>query len=202
LGELNLDKKQEIIKAAYELFCEKGYHLSLSEIANAVGIKTPSLYSHFSNKDEILDLMIQEEIYQYYRFLEEKIIEIEPMNIKDAMKNLFIFFIDYFSEYKRLRFWRTIPLLPNEQLRNTSSNLIKEKDKKYKQQLLAYFMKGVYEGEINPDVTESTLHLYLCMIQGVLDAMLLYPNDFEDNILPEEVFEAYWEGISAKRVIN
>lgn len=197
-----MDKKQEIIKAAYELFCEKGYHLSLSEIANAVGIKTPSLYSHFSNKDEILELMIHEEIYQYYRFLEEKIIEIESMNIKDAMKNLFIFFIDYFSEYKRLRFWRTIPLLPNEQLRNTSSILIKEKDKKYKQQLLSYFMKGVYDREIKPDITESTLHLYLCMIQGVLDAMLLYPNDFKDNILPEEVFEAYWEGISAKGPMN
>ena len=197
-----MDKKQEIIKAAYELFCEKGYHLSLSEIANAVGIKTPSLYSHFSNKDEILELMIHEEIYQYYRFLEEKIIEIESMNIKDAMKNLFIFFIDYFSEYKRLRFWRTIPLLPNEQLRNTSSDLIKEKDKKYKQQLLSYFMKGVYDREIKPDITESTLHLYLCMIQGVLDAMLLYPNDFKDNILPEEVFEAYWEGISAKGPMN
>lgn len=191
-----MDKKQEIIEAAFELFCEKGYHLTLSEIAHAVGIKTPSLYSHFNNKDEILELMIHEEIYRYYRLLEDKIIEIEPMNIRDAMKNLFVFFMDYFSEYKRLRFWRTIPLIPNDQLRNTSSRLIKEKDSQYKQKLLAYFMKGVYDGELKPDVTASTLHLYLCMIQGVLDAMLLYPNDYQDNIFAEEVFEAYWEGIS------
>lgn len=191
-----MDKKQEIIEAAFELFCEKGYHLTLSEIAHAVGIKTPSLYSHFNNKDEILELMIHEEIYRYYRLLDDKIIEIEPMNIKDAMKNLFVFFMDYFSEYKRLRFWRTIPLIPNDQLRNTSSRLIKEKDSQYKQKLLAYFMKGVYDGELKPDVTASTLHLYLCMIQGVLDAMLLYPNDYQDNIFAEEVFEAYWEGIS------
>ena len=197
-----MDKKQEIIKAAYELFCEKGYHLSLSEIANAVGIKTPSLYSHFSNKDEILELMIHEEIYRYYRLLDDKIIEIEPMNIKDAMKNLFVFFMDYFSEYKRLRFWRTIPLIPNDQLRNTSSRLIKEKDSQYKQKLLAYFMKGVYDGELKPDVTASTLHLYLCMIQGVLDAMLLYPKDYQDKIFAEKVFEAYWEGISAKGPMN
>lgn len=191
-----MDKKQEIIEAAFELFCEKGYHLTLSEIAHAVGIKTPSLYSHFNNKDEILELMIHEEIYRYYRLLDDKIIEIEPMNIKDAMKNLFVFFMDYFSEYKRLRFWRTIPLIPNDQLRNTSSRLIKEKDSQYKQKLLAYFMEGVYDGELKPDVTASTLHLYLCMIQGVLDAMLLYPNDYQDNIFAEEVFEAYWEGIS------
>ena len=194
-----MDKKQEIIEAAFELFCEKGYHLSLSEIANVVGIKTPSLYSHFNNKDEILELMIHEEIYRYYRFLEEKIIEIEPMNIKEAMRGLFKFFMAYFSEYKRLRFWRTIPLIPNEQLRNSSSRLIKEKDSQYKQQLQAYFMKGIYSGEIKPDVTESTLHLYLCMIQGVLDAMLLYPNEYQDNIFADEVFEAYWHGISAMK---
>ena len=71
-----MDKKQEIIEAAFELFCEKGYHLTLSEIAHAVGIKTPSLYSHFNNKDEILELMIHEEIYRYYRLLDDKIIEI------------------------------------------------------------------------------------------------------------------------------
>jgi len=196
LDGLDLDKKQEIIEAAFELFCEKGYHLTMSEIANAVGIKTPSLYSHFNNKDEILELMIHEEIYRYYRFLEEKIIEIEPMRIKDAMKSLFEFFMVYFSEYKRLRFWRTIPLISNDQLRNTSSRVIKEKDKKYNQQLQAYFMKGVYGGEIKPDVTENTLHLYLCMIQGVLDAMLLYPNDYKDNNFAEKIFEAYWDGIS------
>lgn len=193
-----MDKKQEIIEAAFELFCEKGYHLSLSEIANAVGIKTPSLYSHFKSKDEILDQMIHEEIYRYYQVLEDKIKEIKLMKIKDAMKNLFAFFIDYFSEYKRLRFWRTIPLIPNEQLRNTSSRLIKEKDNEYKQQLLAYFMKGVSDGDLKPDATERTLHLYLCMIQGVLDAMLLYPNDYKDNIFALDVFEAYWEGIRAK----
>lgn len=193
-----MDKKQEIIEAAFELFCEKGYHLSLSEIANAVGIKTPSLYSHFKSKDEILDQMIHEEIYRYYQVLEDKIKEIKLMKSKDAMKNLFAFFIDYFSEYKRLRFWRTIPLIPNEQLRNTSSRLIKEKDNEYKQQLLAYFMKGVSDGDLKPDATERTLHLYLCMIQGVLDAMLLYPNDYKDNIFALDVFEAYWEGIRAK----
>lgn len=197
-----MDKKQEIIEASFELFCEKGYHLSLSEIASAVGIKTPSLYSHFKNKDELLELMIREEIHQYYRFLERKIIEINPMNTKEAMKSLFVFFMSYFSEYKRLRFWRTIPLIPNEQLRNTSSSLIKEQDIKYNQQIQSCFMKGVYGGEIKPDVTESALHLYLCMIQGVLDAMLLYPDNYKDNFFAEEIFEAYWNGISIAKPIN
>ena len=46
-----MDKKQEILMAAFDIFCEKGYHLSVAELAGAVKIKTPSLYSHFASKD-------------------------------------------------------------------------------------------------------------------------------------------------------
>jgi len=146
--------------------------------------------------------MIHEEIYRYYRFLEEKIIEIEQMNSKEAMKSLFLFIMIYFSEYKRLRFWRTIPLIPNEQLRNSTSRLVMENDSRCNQQLQAYLMKGVYDSEIKPNVTECNLHLYLCMIQGVLDTMLLYPNEYKDNIFAKKVFEAYWGGIASTRPMN
>ena len=36
-----MDKKQEILMAAFDIFCEKGYHLSVAELAGAVKIKTP-----------------------------------------------------------------------------------------------------------------------------------------------------------------
>jgi AcrR family transcriptional regulator len=42
-----VSKKEEIIKAAAELFSQKGYHLSISDIAKKVNIKPPSIYSHF-----------------------------------------------------------------------------------------------------------------------------------------------------------
>ncbi len=72
-----MGKKQEIINAAYSLFCEKGYLLSVSELASTVGIKTASLYSHYNSKDQIIELMVREEIEHYFGCLEEKIIQIE-----------------------------------------------------------------------------------------------------------------------------
>lgn len=48
--------KQEIMKAALELFSVQGFEAtSTAQIAQAVGIRKASLYSHFSSKQEILD---------------------------------------------------------------------------------------------------------------------------------------------------
>ena len=58
--------KQEILAAALELFSVQGFEAtSISQIASAVGIRKASLYSHFENKQAILDALVQEVLEQY-----------------------------------------------------------------------------------------------------------------------------------------
>ena len=58
--------KQEILEAALELFSVQGFEAtSISQIASAVGIRKASLYSHFENKQAILDALVQEVLEQY-----------------------------------------------------------------------------------------------------------------------------------------
>ena len=58
--------KQEILDAALELFSVQGYEAtSVSQLADAVGIRKASLYSHFENKQAILDALIQTTIGEY-----------------------------------------------------------------------------------------------------------------------------------------
>lgn len=60
--------KQEILETALELFSVQGYEAtSISQIADAVGIRKASLYSHFASKQEILDVLVQEGLEQYDR---------------------------------------------------------------------------------------------------------------------------------------
>ncbi len=60
--------KQEILEAALELFSVQGYEAtSISQIAEAVGIRKASLYSHFENKQAILDALIETTLEQYER---------------------------------------------------------------------------------------------------------------------------------------
>ena len=58
--------KQAILEAALELFSVQGFEAtSISQITNAVGIRKASLYSHFENKQAILDALVQEVLEQY-----------------------------------------------------------------------------------------------------------------------------------------
>ena len=51
--------RDEILKVALDLFSVNGYEAtSISQIADAVGIRKASLYSHFSSKQEILDNVV------------------------------------------------------------------------------------------------------------------------------------------------
>ena len=58
--------RQEILEASLELFSVQGFEAtSISQIANAVGIRKASLYSHFENKQAILDALVKEVLEQY-----------------------------------------------------------------------------------------------------------------------------------------
>lgn len=58
--------KQEILEASLELFSVQGFEAtSISQIAGAVGIRKASLYSHFENKQAILDALAKEVLEQY-----------------------------------------------------------------------------------------------------------------------------------------
>lgn len=58
--------KQEILEAALDLFSTQGFEAtSVSQIADAVGIRKASLYSHFASKQEILDALVQNVLEGY-----------------------------------------------------------------------------------------------------------------------------------------
>lgn len=58
--------KQKIIETALTLFSERGYDaVSVGEIAEAVGIKAPSLYNHFPSKQAIFDAIVETTALQY-----------------------------------------------------------------------------------------------------------------------------------------
>ena len=58
--------KQEILEASLALFAMQGFEAtSISQIANAVGIRKASLYSHFESKQAILDTLVQDVLEQY-----------------------------------------------------------------------------------------------------------------------------------------
>lgn len=73
---MGTNRKEEIILTTLELAAEKGLAgVSMSMIADKIGIKKPSLYKHFSSKDEIVETM-----YQFLRDKSKENANIKPVD--------------------------------------------------------------------------------------------------------------------------
>ncbi|MEG0392699.1 MAG: TetR/AcrR family transcriptional regulator [Anaerovoracaceae bacterium] len=94
--------KEKILEVSLKLFSEKGYsNVFVSEIASAVGIKAPSLYKHYKNKQEIFDNCIDvfyermQKMTSAFSFLELSPDEISPGITVEAFlemtKQVFLF---------------------------------------------------------------------------------------------------------------
>ena len=191
-----LNTREKIIIAAYDLFAEKGYNATLDEIAKVVGIRTPSLYSHFECKEELFLVVISQEISAFFNGYEVELENLARKSIHEQIEGSFSFVIEYFKQEGRTRFWRNIPLISQDSLRNQCREMILQNDQKFTLKMITLFEKGVERKELRPNVTESSAFLWLAMIQGILDGMLLYDGDeaFVESFAAK-AWEAFWDGV-------
>ena len=80
----SIEKKNKIIKAGFELFCEKGYYATTTtQICRRAGISTGALYSYFRDKKEIFIAAFKDFLDgDYYNTLLESLNNFEePFNI-------------------------------------------------------------------------------------------------------------------------
>ena len=91
-----MERKEEIILAALELASGNGLKsISMSQIAEKVGMKAPSLYNHFNSKDDIVKAM--------YSYLREKALQNRATRSVDpegfATRSLEQILLDSLTEY-------------------------------------------------------------------------------------------------------
>lgn len=122
-----MNTKKKIIEEALILFSEKGYSdVYVNDIAKAVGIKAPSLYKHFKNKQEIFNAILEELKESYTKHATAIGIEGNNTNMDAGIyaeiseesfieigKNLFL----YFLHDNHMKLFRK--LLTIEQFRNS-----------------------------------------------------------------------------------
>ena len=82
-----MNTKKRILNEALTLFAEKGYgNVYVGQIAEAVGIKAPSLYKHYKSKQDIFNAILEEMKHNY-----EKQASALNMNGNDADADAGIF---------------------------------------------------------------------------------------------------------------
>lgn len=189
-------KKKDIINAVTKLFAQKGYMISMSEIANEVGIKVASIYTHFEGKDEIIYLSIEEEINKYYDYLDDLIISLESKSCKEVLEGLLKGILNNYNSRDKIKYWNNIYLINGKIISDKTLDLIDKRTTLYIRSLRQIFENGVKNNEISAPSIDGTLYLYMSMIEGILKGILLRDNVSRDYV--PIIWEAYWNGIKIK----
>lgn len=186
------NKKEEILNAVKELFSQKGYMLSMSDIASSVTIKVPSLYSHFSGIDEIIFTVVEKEINNYYDSLINFFEKTKGKESKDILESHYLHVFEYFDTKDKIKFWHNIYLIQNEELRMQCKDLIITRNEVNIKNIRNIFATGMLKGEIKESDLEPEL-LYLSMIQGVLEGILVYGD--VSRLYTKKIWESFWAGV-------
>ncbi len=83
------ERREFILERAAELFSERGYHAStMRDIAEAIGIRAPSLYAHIAGKEDLLYGIVTEVATQFLTSLEgvRGSTASPPTKLRDAMR--------------------------------------------------------------------------------------------------------------------
>lgn len=78
------DTAQRILDVAETSFAERGYDASsMGDIAKAVGIRTPSLYSHYVSKQALYEAVIDSRLTPLFELLES--VDVMPESAEDTL---------------------------------------------------------------------------------------------------------------------
>ncbi len=80
----SIEKKNRIIQAGFEVFCEKGYYnTNTIEIAQAAGVSTGTVYSYFRDKKDIFLAAFEDYLNTHYQPLADELANTpKPIDIK------------------------------------------------------------------------------------------------------------------------
>lgn len=177
-----MNTKQKIMKEALTLFAEKGYSdVYVSDIAQAVGIKAPSLYKHFKSKQEIFHAILEEMKKGYTE--QAAMLKIDGNNVnvdadiyadisEDSLvemgKGLFLYFLH--DEYTRLfRKMLTIEQFHDSELSDLYSKQYIDDPLKYQSGLFLLLSEQGKLKKSNSDIMALQFYAPIYMLLTVCD---------------------------------
>ncbi|AMC92475.1 hypothetical protein AOC36_00240 [Erysipelothrix larvae] len=153
-----MNTKQKILYEALSLFSVKGYSaVNVGEIAEAVGIKTPSLYKHYKSKQDIFNFCVVEfskrieTMHNDMRLPESKKAafaydSISTEKLIDVTTGLFLFYLqdDVASKFRKML---QIERYHNSEINAVYEDLFIEGSIKHEEEIFTELInKGVIKG--------------------------------------------------------
>jgi TetR/AcrR family transcriptional regulator len=161
-------RQNDIINAARKLFADKGFEVSLDEIAKEVGLGKSTLYLYFKNKESLYFAVVLRGIRIWAEMVKE---EVKKWNT--GLEKLILYqnanreFSNKYPDYFKLLYSPTSIKKTFDMDKMNSSEEFQEVRELFKEIMFVgidSIQKGIDEGEIRPDVDPVEAIILLSVI--------------------------------------
>ncbi|MET3728304.1 AcrR family transcriptional regulator [Fictibacillus halophilus] len=178
-------------------FAQLGYEgASLAIIANEVGIKKQSIYTHFKSKDDLYIQTFKDATDCEIDFVKQFIQNQQSHALKDVLFRFLIEYLDRFEQNNNMKFFMRTSFYPPVQ----HEEVIKAGSNKFVDHLERLFTSFIeqHSDELRPDVTPETAALaFLTMLDGLL-VELIYGIPERLQKRSKQSWSVFWRGISSE----
>ncbi|QST01178.1 TetR/AcrR family transcriptional regulator [Pontibacillus sp. ALD_SL1] len=191
--------KDKILSESLRLFASKGYEgTALSELAEQVGMKKASIYSHFKNKEEIfwavIDRAYQDEIDKFSQGMKE----VQQLSFRERLHFMIDQHVHFYKENDvNATLWRRMTLFPPEAFREGLKAKLLEYEQQFNTLLEKELQVAIEEKEISDIDLDTGLAMILCIVDGLFVEYSYYDeNEFNERV--EAVKKMTWRSFAPK----
>lgn len=172
-------RRFEILVAARELFCERGFdRVSMEDVASKVGISKAAVYLYFKSKVELFAAMIEQGLGKFIATVEAGLADESKKTLTDRLEMVY----EAFEEYTPVitaarRVFETGGTLnaPRRHQRSFVQGMISRADR-VRELFTAIFSRAQKEGEVRKDLLPEKLAR---IFMGLGSSMAKFEVDFD-----------------------
>ena len=184
-------RRDEILRAATDLFSEKGYHeVTMEEIAEEMGVSKGTIYNYFSSKENLYLEILKESFEAIEELLHEEIENSDPATLK-LRKLLATIFTFYRRNLKVLRI-----------LSRDETHLLKEHfelTEKWRSRRVRLYERIIEKGIDEGSFVRQNPRLRALMLYGAVGAVMVH-HDFSMDA--GKVADAVFSQLASGLLIN
>jgi AcrR family transcriptional regulator len=187
----------QIKEVSLKHFAKNGYEgASLAHIAEDVGIKKQSIYTHFKGKDELFLQLCRDASENEIRFVINFIEINKTRPIKEFLYDFLLQSIDRYEKKDSNKFWIRTAFFPPNHINEIVMKNVYEYLDKLEELLTPIIKKAMAEGEISSIIGEkSATAAFLGILDGIFVEMLYGgPERLMKRL--DASWYVYWRGLS------
>lgn len=186
-----------IKEVALNHFTANGYEgTSMAQIADDVGIKKQSIYTHFRGKDELFLQVCSDVFVEELKFVIDFVERNKNRKIEQFLYDFIVLNKERYEKNDHTKFWLRISFFPPAHLYDQVMKYVYQNLDKLEELLVPLFEKAMFEGEINSSIgANRATTAFLGVLDGIFVEML-YGGPERLTKRLDASWHLYWRGLS------